>query len=88
MDWPGLLITAPFATVRRNQLCQVFKAREKAAAHYTEQTHFIDPKSHRSNFSEESAGAWQVEYLHFTEKVAMQISQLARCSEEFLVKIA
>ena len=25
MNWPGLLITAPFATVRRNQLCQVFK---------------------------------------------------------------
>lgn len=32
--------------------------------------------------------AWQVERLHFTEEVAMQISQLAQCSEEFLVKIA
>ncbi len=48
MNWPGLLITAPFATVRRNQLCQVFKARDKAAVHYTEQTHFIDPKSHHN----------------------------------------
>lgn len=40
MKWPGLLITAPFATVRRNQLCQVFKAKGEAAAHYTDQTHF------------------------------------------------
>lgn len=32
MNWPGLLITAPFATVRRNQLCQVFKAGDEAAA--------------------------------------------------------
>lgn len=48
MSWPGLLITAPFATVRRNQLCQVFKARDEAAARSAEQTHFIDPESHRN----------------------------------------
>lgn len=42
MNWPGLLITAPFATVRRNLLCQVFKARDRAAALHTEQKSFIE----------------------------------------------
>lgn len=42
MNWSGLVITALFATVRRNLLRQVFKARDKAAALYTEQKHFVD----------------------------------------------
>lgn len=32
MNRPGLLITAPLATVRRNQWCQVSKVRDRAAA--------------------------------------------------------
>lgn len=43
MNWPGLLITAPFASIKRNQLCQACKARGEAAALCTKPTHFIDP---------------------------------------------